>query len=264
MILISFLRKKTSKIYFIIIFLVFLIFGILTIGRDYYLKRANDNYKGSFVIINNFDRYNLQKNKNIKSVEDAVILDEVIFVEEKDSNLKDYEIIIPENYKDEYPKNSLLQYATYKFKVKDYYSWPSDKTILIVNKTTLNNISEGKISKIIDFKNWAYYDRTINNLKINTNDYIIYLKRSSNIDYKSIIIIFNIFVYVSFVLFIIIGIITILNILNDEKRNNFLYKTIGYSKIDIFIINALKIIILLSTSLFSSSLICLIIKYLLL
>lgn len=260
MILISFLRKKTSKIYFIILFLVFLIFGILIIGKNYYLMRANDNYKGSFVIVDNFDKYNLQKNKNIKWVKEAIVLDNFIFIKTENYNLEDYEIIIPKVYKNEYPKNSLLHYESYEFKIKDFYSESFDKPVLLVNNTTFNNIFEGKLNKIIDFKNWAYYDKTLKDLKIDSNDYIIYLKKNSSIDYKTIIVIFSIFIYVSFGLFIIIDLITILNLLNDEKKNNFLYKTIGYSKKDVVVINILKISLLLLMALIFSSLICLIIR----
>jgi len=264
MILISFFRKKTSKIYFIILFSILLTFGILIISKNYYLKKANNNYKGSFGIINNYENINFKKNKNIKRLHNAFVLNEIIFIESYNIELKDNEIIISEYYKKEYPKNSIFEYETFKFKVKEYYSESPTQKVIVVNKKTLQRISNGKLSKIIEFKDWTFYEKTLKDLKIDSNNSIIYLIKSSKTDYRILISIFSAFIYISFILFIIIGLIAIINILNDEKKNNLLYKVLGYSKRRIIYINILKLFCLLFVSIFLSSIICIFIKLLIL
>ena len=67
----GFLRKKTTKNYFIVFFIVSLILISLLISQKYFIKLNNENYKGSYIFITDtLNKYNqIKKNSNFKTIE---------------------------------------------------------------------------------------------------------------------------------------------------------------------------------------------------
>ena len=78
---------------------------------------------------------------------------------------------------------------------------------------------------------WSNFEDTINKLEVELDAEInAYIVSTDILRYIDIYNGFNIFLYLLLSLFVILSIITIINVLMDEKKTNFLYRIIGYSK----------------------------------
>ena len=68
-------------------------------------------------------------------------------------------------------------------------------------------------------------------------------------NYNFIITIVDVFIYFMILIFIITGCISIYNVINDEKKNMMLYRCLGYSKLENYLILLKKIFFLIFFSL---------------
>lgn len=72
MLLKSFYRKRTSKIYLIVFTLIFLALYMIIFGKSYYREYIKESFKGSYI------KFDLSKDKIIPELEGVTNLQEVV------------------------------------------------------------------------------------------------------------------------------------------------------------------------------------------
>ena len=238
----SFFRKITTRIYIFIICLILFVLELLVFGQKYYINISNENYKGSYVLVNSKKDITEELNKlhGIKKIYKGVMEDEIILI--ANSKLQEKEIMIPEY--SEYKINDKIDLdigdKTYNLVVKDYS--------LIVNEKVLNEMLQNykDYTYAIDLKNWANNSSFVNKLSSKFDiDMVDAVVKKNNIDYENIIFWFNVFIGLNIVLFIIVLGITIYNVLEDEKKDILMYKALGFNKKKIIKLNIQKLLLLL-------------------
>lgn len=262
----SFFRKKTTHIYLFILFLLVFIFSLLIVGKQYYINVGNQDYNGSYLVLTTEKdiEKELKTISDIKNIRKGFYYEEVYFLESK-IKLLENEIIIPKEYKQDISIKSEIEFGfngtQYTFIVKDYNS---EYKIFYINNSFFEELKKQTKTKayILDIKNWANNENVVKKLSKNIdNDITIHINKESNINYENIIIFFNSFIILNIFLFLIVLIITIFNILEDEKKNNLMYRNIGFSQKQIIKTNILKVIfLLLLVFIFNSIIIYIILK----
>ena len=131
MILKSFYRKKTTKIYFIIFVLIMCALAAIIIGKDKYVEEYNKNYEFSFIYVESSKSLDLSSIDHVIKVEDAIHGIDFESKEESIHGLFYYmpsekvknrqETIIPSFFEKSYLPNSSIEEGEYSFVVKDYY-----------------------------------------------------------------------------------------------------------------------------------------------
>ena len=98
----------------------------------------------------------------------------------------------------------------------------------------------------ISLNNWFDVERTSSIIKdvYKVEPIINEINIDSN-NYKDYIYIFNIIIKVLLFLFVLLLLVSIVNVIIDEKKNNKLYYSLGYSKIRIVCITFNKILFLM-------------------
>ena len=100
MLLKSFYRKRTSKIYLIVFTLILLALYMIIFGKSYYREYINESFKGSYI------KFDLSKDKIIPELEGVTNLQEVVnlnkyfLLSNSSFNLNNYEILISPFYDD--------------------------------------------------------------------------------------------------------------------------------------------------------------------
>ncbi len=268
MIIKSFFRKKISKIYIFIFFIIFSFLYILNWSMNKYIVCANEDYHGSYILlISDIDlNLKLKKISNIKTVQTGIetkIEDEQIFLI-FDESLSNNEIMIPSVYKSDYNVGDkiflMIDNSEQEFIIKNF-SDETNNTMYYISNQIINN-KNNYVYKL-DLKNWTQREKTIK--KINTQvkenenfEIYHYQQKKSNIDYDVIVSFFVYLILAIIIVFCFLLFNTIINILEDEKQINKLYNYLGFHKRLIIIISVMKIFSLLLLSFLISNLFCLI------
>lgn len=234
----SFFKKKSTKIYLGIFILLGIAFSFLFISKSILIKKENEAYPNSFIYFSSKKEIDLTKERSINSFNKAIRVDchnqlTNIFI------TKEIPVI-----KKEYDTNLECNIDDYTIKYSSIIN-----ANLISDEKLYNYLDkdENELYYIITLKNWFEKDKTIKvlkdkyNVEINIEEYQI-----DSMDYKDIIIIFDIFIKIIFILFIILCIISIFNIVIDESKNNFLYYSLGYSKTKIIKLTISKILMIIT------------------
>lgn len=254
----SFWRKKSTKIYFLIFIFLFVIFYILIFSRKYFIQLDNTNYRGSFLSlkVEENEMQNISNSFNIKKITPGIktFLNsyEIIFV--ASNKIKnETQIIIPKIYKDEIEIGSSLEYENWFLTIQDYYDAPTYSNIFLISPKIFEQLKRKQEQIfLVDLKVWAYQNKTIKILEQSqqVSDITSYIKKIDDINYDYIITAFRFFSLFLFIIFIIIAFITFINNIEDEKKNNLLYKFLGFSKL-----KRIKIIIVKLSSLVGISMV---------
>lgn len=270
MLLKSFYRKRTSKIYLIVFTLIFLALYMIIFGKSYYREYINESFKGSYI------KFDLSKDKIIPELEGVTNLQEVVnlnkyfLLSNSSFNLNNYEILISPFYDDnkmmETVKKTLgelgIDTSLYTFKVSDevnaynfFYVNPFTYNILD------NQVNNDDNTYVGDLYDWINFEEFISKLEVELDTEInAYIVSTDILRYIDIYNGFNIFLYLLLSLFVILSIITIINVLMDEKKTNFLYRIIGYSNKQKRLIVISKLLSLLVVSLLLGTISSLILK----
>ena len=123
-----------------------------------------------------------------------------------------------------------------------------------------NQVNNDDNTYVGDLYDWINFEEFISKLEVELDTEIDCLITADTMKYIDIYHGFNIFLYLLLFLFIVLSIITIVNVLIDEKKTNFLYRIIGYSKKKKISIVVLKLFSLLIISLAFSTTGALILK----
>lgn len=263
----SFFRKKTTKIYFIIICLIFSIFLFVDSSRNYYNKFIKD-YELGYRLIFKSSKSNYNSIKEIKNIKDIYLaleneeISEIWYIIRDDnSSLRDNEIMIPPKNKVYNPVNSTLNFTynnnLFTFVIKDFNNYENNYDFKI-NAKVFDDIASSKdiITYIVSLKKYSNKDQTIAELSEKINDDIrsINVKTSNpNLDtfevYHNLLFILELILLFAFT---IVLVITISNIILDESKITFLYSCLGFNKTQIRNNSIKKIFILIISALILS------------
>lgn len=262
MILKSFYRKKITKIYLAILVLIACVFGAILIGKNKYIEELNKNYDESFIYFESSNNIVFEGIENIKTAEKSTYLG-IFYYMLSDKNLGDNEVLIPSFLKNSYSMNSIIEDGNFTFTVKDYYDMSYMSPILYVNSNTFEKLlrEENKIGYIVRVDNWNKSTDVMKYLESTYNaEARSFEINKANIDYSELIDNFTTYSYIIIAIFALVSIITIYNILHDQKEKEYLYRSLGYSKKKVMILEILNIVSLYLFSMVLSIIIILLIN----
>ena len=260
----SFLRKKTTKIYIVIFFILAVILIICNYGKNSLIDYANENYKGSFMYFESGDIpfQDVKNYSNIDDVYEAAVVKEGInyrFVPplailDNDISLSDNQILLPEELKTEYNIGDVitleLKNQSIEFVVQGFFDSKYSSFMYIVNDETISKIIETGIGEKIYFftlKNWIYYESMPKNIEKDFGLEYVYLniEQQNNFNINPLLTTFNLFITMIIIIFLIIGVVTIFNVISDEHKKNTIYRSLGYSKAKTRVSTLAKVIIII-------------------
>lgn len=233
----SFFRKKTTKIYILVLTLICILIGVLIVGKNYYISLGNKSYSDSYLLLKSGqdvkDKLNKIKNiKNLKIGFETTLNSQTVILLGSEEIQSENGILISNNYEEEIEKNSEIRIDNHQFYVENYYNFKNGMIIFYIHEQALNKIISQEKVYVFELKNWIIHEATIKELKetLNIDSVSTFLNNKKEINYSQIIMVFNIFVIIMIIIFSIVFIITSYNILEDEKQSNLLYHYLGFSK----------------------------------
>lgn len=251
----SFFRKKSIKIYLAIISIIlfFLLFSISI--KNYYLDLVNSNYEYSYIefeYLGNKD--DIKKIKNINQVYEgfSLRLDEgnYYFLINDYIGLNDFEIVADKYIFPDQNIGSEVSFYNTNLIIKDLFENSSLYNVIYINSNTykylLSLLKPNVFIYRVTLTNWLNEEKTIKNIEDNlkVNNLTTFLNKKENINFESVILVFQTAIIIFSIVFIIVLVVTYINIVNDEKKKNYIYKCLGYSKNLIRLINFTKLSIL--------------------
>lgn len=259
MILKSFYKKRTTKIYLIILILSIVILGNLIVGQNYYIRKTNEIYDQSFIYISSNKKIDFKNIDNIKSYKKSIRINDMFFLISSENETSKDGIKLPSYLKNKYKIGDVLGYnELIDFKVTDYYNQPYPSPICYINEETLNKITENQkeYTYLVYLKDWFKRNTTIQYFEEEENAEVFSLKINKiNVDFTLMINNFKIYTKIMTVVFIIILIFVIKSIINEENKKISLYHYLGYSKLTIIKVEIINILSLLLSSVFLSTII---------
>lgn len=268
LILKSFFRKKTTKIYLIIFTSILTIMFNLILTKQKLINECIDFYDGSTITfessknalekikqIDNIKKitYGLPAKVNNSNVLAYLIKDEKLKSNEAYylTNISEYELSIPStieiNYNNTIHTYNISKKINSKTMVLAYIIYISEEEYNLLVNDSQNYIY------ILEYENHLKLNETIDNIENNINTEKIEIMNNKKIpnkidNFESDITIYSIFSRISFIIFFITFIIILKNTLLDENNINYLYKYLGFTKRQTKIYNLLKIISLIFIS----------------
>lgn len=265
MILKSFYKKKSTKIYLIIFSLIFTIFGVVLIGKNYYTEKYNQNYSDAFLYVEAEGEMSFADIDGVSEVKEAIKNGIFVFTYSDVLELKDDEVSIPDIWGDSY---TTIDFETesgevISFSVSSYYESDAVTPIVYVNKNTLDILLDASQyhSYMLKLDNWDQHERIANEIfDLYNVEPIAYMTSNSDIDYSSIVKNFSTYTYIVIGIFILVSIFTVYNIIIDEKKKNYIYRSLGYTKSSVIRIQLINIVSIFCISLMISGLLLVFIK----
>lgn len=267
MILKSFYRKKTTKIYLLIFMLIFTIFGVVLIGKSKYIEKINQDFSDSFIYLSSNSSLNLSDIEGAVELKKAIKDDRFVYTYNDEKNIGKDEVIIPNILKGSFALNDFMELnvgnTSISLRVKEYYEHESVTPIIYLNKESLEQLigNSGKYSYILKIKEWNKHEEISERL-INTYhiDPIVYSVSKSNMDLSQTVKNFSTYGYIIIGIFVIVSVFTVYNIISDAKKKNYIYRSLGYSKSKILVNLIYNIASLFLLSLIGSGVLVLIIS----
>lgn len=272
----SFYRKKTTKIYFIILVLIICAFATIIIGKNKYIYEYDKNYEYSFIYVESTKSLDLASIDHVTKIEDAINGIDYEAKEEAIHGLFYYipskevknrqETIIPSFFKKSYSQNSLIEEGEYSFKVKNYYDMPYLRPVLYINEDDFKDISSknNKRGYILKIDSWMEYENIVKYIVKNIGaDAWGFELSKSKIDYSQLIDKFTAYSYIIIGVFVLASVVTTYNLINDQKEKKYLYRSLGYAKKKIQMLQIVNILSLYGFSLLVSFILIFIVKFIL-
>ncbi len=242
MILKSFYRKKTTKIYLLIFILIFTILGVVLIGKNRYIEKINEDFSDSFIYFSSDSLLNLTDIEGAVELKKAIKVDIYFYTYNDEKNIGEYEAIIPNILKGNFALNDYIELnvgnTSISLRVKDYYEHESVTPIIYLNKASLEQLISysGKYSYILKIKEWNKHEEISERLfnTYHTAPFIFNVSKS-NIDLSQTVKKYSTYAYIIIGIFVIVSVFTVYNIIIDEKKKNYIYRSLGYSKFKILV-----------------------------
>ena len=271
LILKSFIRKKTTKTYFMIYTLILSALFLLFYVHYTLDEKENDLYYGSFIEIMNEDISKAKDIKEIKEIKKAIKISEFdvtqyYFLYNPDHNLVNNRIIISNDYKDNIKINEVMDIEgdnrTYQFIIDRFNDEKNSLNKIYISKEMYNEMLKNneKETNLIILNRWKkQYNDAMHQLnKVFNPSNVRPTVYAGDSRYEVFITISYVFLWVLIVLFGIVLVITCFNIVQDEKKKNVIYYRIGYRKVILKVFNLIKIVLLIIISILSAGIIFLI------
>ena len=268
LILKSFIRKKTTKTYFMIYTLILSALFLLFYVHYSLDEKENDLYYGSFIEIKDEDISKAKVIKEIKEIKKAIKISEFddtqyYFLYNSDYNLVNNRIMISNDYREDIKINDILDIDgdnnTYQFIVDRFNDEKNSLNKIYVSKEMYNKMLENneKETNLIVLNRWKkqYNDAMYQLNKIFDSSNVRPNFYAGDSRYEAFITVSYVFLWVLIVLFGIVLIITCFNIIQDENKKNIIYYRLGYKKITLKLYNFAKIFMLIFFSILLSSVI---------
>ncbi len=268
LILKSFIRKKTSKTYFIIYTLILSALFLLFYVHYSLDEKENDLYYGSFIEIKDEDISNAKDIKEIKEIKKAIKISEFddsqyYFLYDSDYNLVNNRVIISNDYREDIKINDILDIEgdnnKYQFVVDSFNDKRNSLNKIYVSKEMYNEMlkKNEKETNLIILNRWKrqYNDVMYQLNKIFDPSNVRPFLCAGDSRYEAFITISYVFIWVLIVLFGIVLVITCFNIIQDEEKKNNIYYRIGYRRITLKIFNLMKIFLLILLSIIMAGII---------
>ena len=268
LILKSFIRKRTTKTYFMIYTLILSALFLLFYVHYSLDEKENDLYYGSFIEIKDEDISKVKDIKEIKEIKKAIKISEFndtqyYFLYNPDYNLVNNRIIISNDYGEDIIINEVLDIEgdnkTYQFIVDRFNNEKNSLNKIYVSKEMYNEMlkKNEKETNLIILNRWKrqYNDVMYRLNKIFDPSNVRPFLCAGDSRYEAFITISYVFIWVLIVLFGIVLVITCFNIIQDEEKKNNIYYRIGYRKITLKIFNLMKIFLLILLSIIMAGII---------
>ncbi len=268
LILKSFIRKKTTKTYFMIYTLILSALFLLFYVHYSLDEKENDLYYGSFIEIKDEDISNAKDIKEIKEIKKAIKISEFddsqyYFLYDSDYNLVNNRVIISNDYREDIKINDILDIEgdnnKYQFVVDSFNDKRNSLNKIYVSKEMYNEMlkKNEKETNLIILNRWKrqYNDVMYQLNKIFDPSNVRPFLCAGDSRYEAFITISYVFIWVLIVLFGIVLVITCFNIIQDEEKKNNIYYRIGYRRITLKIFNLMKIFLLILLSIIMAGII---------
>lgn len=265
LILKSFLRKKTTKTYFIIYTLILSALFLLFYVHYSLDEKENDLYYGSFIEIKDEDISKAKDIKEIKEIKKAIKISEFddtqyYFLYNSDYNLVNNRIMISNDYREDIRINDILDIDgdnnTYQFVVDRFNDEKNSLNKIYVSKEMYNEMLKNneKETNLIILNQWKkqYNDAMYQLNKIFDPSNVRPNFSGGGSRYEAFITTAYVFIWVLIVLFGIVLVITCFNIVQDENKKNVIYYRIGYRKVTLKLFNLIKIFLLIIISIINA------------
>ena len=238
----SFFRKKVTKIYLLIFIIFSVLFSLLFISKENIIVKGNEAYKKSFIYFSTEKEIELKNEPNVKNYNKALRvncdsdLSEIFIVNDTPIISNDYEEKV----------ECIIDKYTIQYTVMDNFNIVQNKSLYEI----LNNDAK-EYYYFVTLDNWFDVEKTSKSIKDSYKvDPIVYEVNIDSNNYKNYISIFSILIRILIILFVLLLLISIVNVIIDEKKNNILYYSLGFSKLKIFYISFNKILLLLLIPIF--------------
>lgn len=238
----SFFKRKVTKIYLFIFIIFSIVLSFLFLAKNYMIIKGNEAYRNSFIYFVSDKNIDFTEDKNIKEYNKAFELgcnnqlSDVFVTKGKpiiEVDTSGYSRCIINEYNVDY--NMVYR-------------------INIIHNDKLYDELDKEMNEyyyFISLNNWFDAPNTIEELSNKYKvDIMVEENKIDSNNYKNVIFIFELFMKVVAILFVILFIISVINIIMDEKKNNKLYYSLGYSKMRIVRITINKILLLLIIPIF--------------
>ena len=237
----SFYRKKTTKIYFVLMIIITISCSAFLILKKYYTELINDNYDGSFIMFEVSQNTIFTDLENVNIMYRGLNTKDILYpiIEFNERTIKDDSIIMSSDFSDQFQIGNKIISTTLNEKIlkkeleiTEFYK--TDKVLqpFLINSNTFNQIidKESKIIYIGICKNWLHEKKTVKKIEEQLNAQVIeFISKKHESNYDEIIFAVNLFIILVIIAFVILNILLIINIIYDESKSNILYKSLGYS-----------------------------------
>ncbi len=227
MVLKTFLTRKNTKIYFIIILLMSILYALANTLNSYYIKMNNENFNGSYIFIPNIHEKELKSNNEIS---------EMLYVKKDKNSTNSQFFVINENIAD-----NVIDVSTRKYNlIKELYEQKSmkinpkyecDDDLLYLNSKTydLLNIDglDGYYIKLLD---WSCIDNIINKYSSAHNDMEIRYSEQFDQHILGLTKIIKTFIVIIKIIIIAIYLFILIDLVLDGKNKADLFYTLGTKK----------------------------------
>lgn len=248
----SFYRKKTTKIYLGLMCLIAISCSSLLLLKKHYIGLINDNYSSSFIMFE-VDKNTMVTNlDNVNIIYRGLATKDILYpiIEWNEKNIQDNEVLISSDFNNQFKIGEEISLTIFnntvnkELKIIEFYN--TDKFIkpFFINSNTFNQLikEESKILYIGKIKNWLYEKKTVKKIEEELNIQVMeFISKNHESNYDEIVSAINLFTILVILSFIFLNILLTINVIYDERKSNLLYRSLGFSTKKIYQILIYKI-----------------------
>lgn len=258
-----FMSRKNTKIYFIVVLLLALLFSSIKFLNNYYIQKNNENFRNSYIFIPKTDYIQKKlKQVNIKSI--------VEVKKNIESDIFYYNVNVQ---RDEAINTILVSNNTSNYILNDNRFENIDinicsnclDNILYMNESLFNNLDIKTIDGYyITLLDWSEVDKVINLFDKESDSMDIRYSEAYNANVLGLIKLLKNLLTAIYILVFILYIVILIDLILDGKNKTKMLYTIGLDYNGIIKLVVIQFVIYLSEFIFISSLLMIVSKYIVL